>query len=459
MIDVTAAKATRIRLFSFSTPPMRAFHMSWMAFFACFFAWFAVAPLMPIIKTDLGLSPGQIANINIAGVGITILARLAIGPLCDKLGPRLVYTVLLVVGSIPVFGIAFSSGYGSFLVFRLLIGAIGASFVVTQYHTAVNFAPNVVGTANAASAGWGNAGGGVTQSTMPLIVGAVMALGIARGMAWRISMIVPGALMLLVAAGYWRFTQDCPKGNYAELRAAGIEIEGGKKGGWAVFRQAMANYRSWMLFVTYGACFGTELFVHNVAASYYVDHFKLDLKSAGLAAGSFGLLALFARALGGMLSDRVARTRGLDARTRLLFVLMIGEGLGLLWFSSTQTAATAVAAMITFGLFTHMACGSTYALVPFVDRKALGGVAGIVGAGGNVGAVAAGFLLKAEGDVSRCFAILGFCALGASFCAVAVRFSAEHKAREKDLYEKAVAERESTARYSPLSASANAEAA
>ena len=143
----------------------------------------------------------------------------------------------------------------------------------------------------------------------------------------------------------------------------------------------MANYRVWMLFVTYGCCFGIELFVHNVAASYYVDQFKLDLQSAGMAAGSFGLLALFARALGGILSDRLARTRGLDARTLLLFALMVGEGIGLLWFSSTETVATAVAAMITFGLFTHMACGATYALVPFIDRKALGGVAGIIGAG------------------------------------------------------------------------------
>jgi hypothetical protein len=38
--------------------------------------------------------------------------------------------------------------------------------------------------------------------------------------------------------------------------------------------------------------------------------------------------------------------------------------------------------VITFGLFTHMACGATYTLVPFIDRKSLGGVAGIIGAGG-----------------------------------------------------------------------------
>ena len=63
--------------------------------------------------------------------------------------------------------------------------------------------------------------------------------------------------------------------------------------------------------------------------------------------------------------------------------------------------------MLSFGLFTHMACGATYALTPFIDRQALGGVAGIIGAGGNVGAVAAGFLLKATGSVQQTFSWLG----------------------------------------------------
>jgi NNP family nitrate/nitrite transporter-like MFS transporter len=431
-------RATSVRIFSFSAPAMRAFHLSWLAFFACFFAWFALAPLMPVIKGEFGLTKDQIANINIAAVGVTIFARLLIGPLCDKYGPRLTHTLLLALGSIPVFGIAFCHSYGAFLFFRLLIGAIGASFVVTQYHTSVMFAPNVVGSANAAAAGWGNAGGGVTQSVMPWVLAAVISLGVAKGTAWRFAMVVPGSLMLVVAVLYWRFTQDCPQGNYRELRAAGVPIEGGKKGGWQVFSMAMANYRSWMLFVTYGACFGIELFVHNVAASYYVERFHLSLAQAGMAAGAFGLLALFARALGGIASDRVARTRGLDARTRLLFALMIGEGAGLVWFASTSTPTMAIVSMITFGLFTHMACGATYALVPFIDRKALGGVAGIVGAGGNVGAVAAGFLLKAVGDVQHCFAILGGAALVSSICAAAIRFSVEHKDRERALLELAV---------------------
>src|SRR6187549_2922150 len=194
----TAGKATRIQLFNFSTPQMRAFHLSWLAFFVCFFAWFAVAPLMPVIKGDLGLSKDQIANINIAAVGITILVRLLVGPLCDKYGPRLTYSVLLALGSIPVLGIAFAHSYGTFLFFRLLIGAIGASFVITQYHTSVMFAPNVVGAANATSAGWGNSGGGVTQSAMPWVLALIVGMGVSQSMGWRLAMVLPGVLMLIV---------------------------------------------------------------------------------------------------------------------------------------------------------------------------------------------------------------------------------------------------------------------
>lgn len=441
----SANKATHIELFSLGTPQMRAFHLTWSAFFICFFAWFACAPLMPVIKGEFGLTPDQIANINIAAVAVTILVRLIVGPLCDRFGPRKTYTGLLLIGAIPVLGVATAQSYESFLFFRLCIGLIGASFVITQYHTSVMFAPNVVGTANAAAAGWGNAGGGVTQTVMPLVLAAVLSLGVEQIYGWRVALLLPGAMMLVMAYLYWRCTQDCPAGNYDELRARGARVQAAKNAGWHSFRLACANYRVWMLFITYGACFGVEIFIHNIAASYYVDRFDLSLKAAGFAAGSFGLLALFARPLGGMLSDRIAHTQGLDGRTRLLFALIAGEGVGLLWFAHMDTVLPAVIAMLTFGLFTHVACGATYALVPFVDRTALGSVAGIVGAGGNVGAVAAGLLMKGAGDTQACLTILGALVAGSAVCAIAVRFSPEHKAREAELYRMAVREREAMA--------------
>ncbi|SHG66752.1 MFS transporter [Massilia sp. CF038] len=418
-----ATKSNSIELFTFNTPHMRAFHLTWMAFFICFFAWFACAPLMPIIKGEFGLTLAQVANINIAAVAITILVRLIVGPMCDRFGPRKTYTGLLLAGAIPVLGVAAAQSYESFLFFRLGIGAVGASFVITQYHTSVMFGSKVVGTANAAAAGWGNAGGGAAQALMPLLVAAVLMLGVSETAGWRVALLVPGVLMVVMAFVYWKFTQDCPQGNYDALRRAGIAIEGGKAGGWASFKAASANHRVWLLFVTYGACFGIEIFIHNIAAVYYVDHFSLSLKQAGLAAGSFGLLALFARALGGWLSDKMALRGTLNSRVTVLFLMMIGEGLGLLWFAKADSVTFAVIAMLVFGLFTHMACGATYALVPFIDNKALGGVAGIIGAGGNVGAVAAGFLMKGTGNIQQTLSILAALVLVSAGCAIAVRLS------------------------------------
>jgi NNP family nitrate/nitrite transporter-like MFS transporter len=252
---------------------------------------------------------------------------------------------------------------------------------------------------------------------------ALVLLGVGETMGWRAALVVPGVLMLVMALLYYRFTQDCPEGNYADLRAAGIALEGGKKGGWESFKLAAQNYRVWLLFVTYGACFGVEIFIHNIAAIYYVDNFKLTLPQAGMAAGSFGLLALFARALGGWLSDKVAYRGSLNSRVTLLFAMMLGEGIGLLFFSRADSVVFAVVSMLVFGLFTHMACGATYALVPFVDKRALGGVAGIIGAGGNVGAVAAGFLLKGVGSTQQTLWILGVLVAISALCALAARFS------------------------------------
>ncbi|MFA5676831.1 MAG: MFS transporter [Pseudomonas sp.] len=434
-------KATRLQLFDLSLVQTRVFHLTWMAFFVCFFAWFACAPLMPVIRDEFGLTTQQIANINIAAVAITILVRLIIGPLCDRFGPRKTYTGLMLLGAIPVFGVASAQSYESFLFFRLLIGAVGASFVITQYHTSIMYAANVVGTANAAAAGWGNAGGGAAQAIMPLVLGAVIMLGVDEALGWRVALLVPGVLMLLMAFLYWRYTQDCMAGNFSELQSSGALPELDKKGGWKSFKRAASNYRVWLLFITYGACFGVEIFMHNIVAIYFLDNFDMSLKAAGLVAGSFGLLALFARALGGWVSDRLACRAGLDARTLVLFVLMVGEGLGLLVFSMMDSFQPALLSMLAFGLFTHMACGATYALVPFIDRQALGGVAGIVGAGGNVGAVAAGFLLLWIGEVQQTLFVLGAAVLLSALCAIAVRFSAAHKGREEALLEDALAQR------------------
>lgn len=405
-------KATRVNLLDFSTPPMRAFHLSWFAFFLCFVAWFGIAPLMAVVRDDLKLTKAQIGNTIIASVAITVLARLLTGWLCDRFGPRRTYTALLLLGAFQVMGIGLAHSYQSFLLFRLAIGLVGASFVITQHHTSVMFAPRVIGTANAFSAGWGNLGGGVAQWCMPLLAGAIIGLGADRFLSWRLAMVVPGIGMFITGILYYKFTQDTPDGKpFAERK------------GTQAFWEAAADYRVWLLFLLYAACFGVEITIDNVAALYFKDSFHVGLKLAGLLASATGMMNLFARALGGIAGDWAGGIWGLRGRSRLLGLVVFAEGVALMMFSRLTSLGSATALYLLFGLLVCMACGVTYAVVPLVQPRAIGSVSGIVGAGGNTGAVCAGFLFKAESlSGAQALSILGIAVAVTSFSALLLRF-------------------------------------
>ena len=405
--------------------------MTWFAFFLCFFGWFGIAPLMAIVRDELDLSKSQIGNIIIASVAITVFARLFIGWLCDRIGPRISYTGLLMLGSIPVMLIGLSNSYESFLLFRLAIGVIGASFVITQYHTSVMFAPNVVGTANATTAGWGNLGGGVTQMVMPLLFALFVGFGFIDTQAWRWAMVVPGAALFIMGILYYKFAQDTPEGNLSDLRKTDPDFQMKKKESKKSFLVAIKDYRVWGLFLIYAACFGVELTINNIAAIYYKDYFHLDLKTAGLIAGLFGLMNLFARSLGGYFGDRFGIKFGLRGRVYFLFAILFLEGITLLIFSQMSILPLAILSMIVFSLCVQMSEGATFSVVPFINKKAVGSISGIVGAGGNAGAVAAGFLFKVEGiGYPQALFIIGLSVIAISFVALIVKFS---EADEKEV--------------------------
>lgn len=435
-------KATQIELFSLKSVQMRTFHTTWFTFFLAFFGWFGIAPLMAIVREDLMLTKTQIGNTIIASVAITVAVRIFIGPLCDRIGARKAYTWLLILGSIPVMGIGLAHDYQTFLLFRLAIGAIGASFVITQYHTSVMFAPNCVGTANATTAGWGNLGGGVTQMVMPIIFTAILSLGVNEYLGWRLAMIIPGIALFIMGFVYYFTTQDAPDGNYSDLFKQG-QIDKGKGKGMESFNLAIKDYRVWALFFIYAACFGVELTINNIAALYYHDHFKLDVQTAGFIAGLFGLMNIFARTVGGFFSDFFAKKMGLKGRVVFLFIVLLGEGIMLMLFSRMSVMIAAIGTMIVFSLFVQMSEGATFGLVPFINRKALGAVAGIVGAGGNAGAVAAGFLFRAENlTTQQALLFLGVMVVIVSFATLLVRFSPAVQDAEKKAFAAALAEKQ-----------------
>ncbi|WP_080053759.1 NarK family nitrate/nitrite MFS transporter [Spirosoma aerolatum] len=390
MNTITNKPLSSLNVLNFKGVQMRTFHITWFTFFVCFFGWFGLAPLMPAIREDLGLTKPQVGNTIIAAVSATILARLIIGRLCDTWGPRKTYTALLVVGSLPVMLVGLAHDYTTFLLFRLAIGIIGASFVITQYHTSVMFAPSIKGTANAVAGGWGNLGGGITQLAMPLIMATIVGFGYTKPEAWRLAMVVPGVLMLIMAYVYYRFTQDTPAGNVDQIERS---ISSGEK---VSFWKACADIRVWALALAYACCFGMEITFDGVAALYFFDNFKMEQTEAGFWAMLFGFMNIFARALGGIVADRVGKKYGMRGKGVLLAGMLLLEGLGIILFAQAGSLPLAIASMLTFALFLKMSNGGTYAIVPFVNPKAVGVISGVVGAGGNLGGMLMGFLFKSQ---------------------------------------------------------------
>ena len=403
-------KATALELTKIKTIPIRTFWITSIAFFICFFAWFGIVPFMPDVVKDLGLTPTQKWNSIILAVSGTVFARLLIGKLCDKYGPRLCYTYLLVLGAIPVILIGFVQTPLQFLICRLFIGFIGASFVITQFHTSIMFAPNIVGTANATSAGWGNLGGGANRLGMPIIAAAVVSFGVADDIAWRYSMVIAGIICFAMGLVYYFFTTDTPSGNFKELKEKG-EMPTLKKDEVS-FLSTLKDYRVWILFLVYAACFGMELTVYGTMDDYLQNRFGLARTTAGNLVLSFALMNIFARTLGGFFGDKFGKLKGLRGRVLFLAAILTIEGCMLSIFSTTVSLVVGIIFLIGFSLSVQMAEGATFSVVPFINKKAIGSISGIVGAGGNVGAFLAALLLKTKSATAESAAISSSTGLG-----------------------------------------------
>jgi NNP family nitrate/nitrite transporter-like MFS transporter len=96
--------------------------------------------------------------------------------------------------------------------------------------------------------------------------------------------------------------------------------------------------------------------------------------------------------------------------------------------------------LVPFSIMVMAAEGAMYSVVPFVNRKAMGSVAGMVGAGGTAGAVAAGFLFKGAFDWDFAFFMLGGIVTVGAFLALFVTFSDEYEAEINESLENAQAQ-------------------
>jgi NNP family nitrate/nitrite transporter-like MFS transporter len=405
-------KASEIKLCSFARPHMRAFHCSWWTFFVAFFIWFAIAPLMPEIKKTLKLTPQQAWTSNICSVAGTIFMRFLLGPLCDKYGARILMGLVLMGASIPCALTGTVTSSTSLSILRFFIGLGGSTFVMCQYWSTSMFTKEVAGTANALVGGWGNLGGGVTQIVMGTLLFPLFKLRMSPETAWRTVAIVPAVVGFATGFTILRISDDCPKGNYKDMKTKGIMPEVSAS---SSFRDGALNFNTWLLFIQYGCCFGVELTMNNASATYFKETFELTTESAAAIASIFGWMNLFARGLGGFTSDKLNRKMGMRGRLMWQTICLLIEGCMVLIFASTKSLGLSIFILVIFSSFVQAAEGSTYGIVPYVDPASTGSISGIVGAGGNTGAVCFGLCFRQLATTKQAFNVMGFSILGSAF--------------------------------------------
>mmetsp|Transcript_10920 Transcript_10920/g.17634 ORF Transcript_10920/g.17634 Transcript_10920/m.17634 type:complete len:548 (+) Transcript_10920:312-1955(+) len=383
-------------------PHMRAFHLAWSSFLMAFIAWFAFAPLAPVIKATIGLSNQEILVANITSVLTTVFARFLMGPIMDIVGPRIVQSSVLVFSAIPLFFGGLINDGLSLAVVRGLVGVVGATFVGCQFWTSLMFEQELAGTMNATAAGWGNLGGGLSQLVMIGIYNMnLSASSCDSECAWRNAFYIPAFVLLVAATMVMGLGDDGPRSDmflppYEQTLLRGYGMA-----------NVATNKQVWILMIQYAVCFGVELHLNNTAALYFFERYGLNLTTAGIVASTFGLMNLFARSWGGFVSDWAYGRYGMDGRKVTHVILTCLEGLSLVVFSQQTDFGAAVFFLIVFSFFVQGAEGSTFGIVPYVDVANTGGVCGFVGAGGNIGAVVWGSLFLVTDNFSQGYMILG----------------------------------------------------
>jgi NNP family nitrate/nitrite transporter-like MFS transporter len=428
-------------MFEFNRDQQAILHLTWIAFFLTFVSWFNMAPFNTTLQAVAGLTSDQIKLLMVCNVALTIPARIVIGSLVDRSGPKRVFTGLLVfTGAVSIY-FSLATSFGEFLVSRLLMGCAGAGFVVGIKMIAEWFPPGRMGTAQGIYAGWGNFGAAAALFALPPIAALF-----SQELGWRVATAFSGILCLVWAGVYHRWAREVP--GRAEEFPVGLEnaIEVTSKkdlvlqillmiplysaiglliwkltaspefpGGFWVetflgavivglfflnaFRCIKLNLpritngipeekkyafsQIAILSLVYALTFGSELAVVSMFPEFLENTFQLTVTAAGILASSFAIFNLVTRPGGGWLSDKLGRRR-------ILFALVLGSAVcyGLMGEIDAQWPLwLAIGLAVLCSVLIQAGNGACFAMVPLIRKDLTGKLAGVAGAYGNVGAV------------------------------------------------------------------------
>ena len=428
-------------MLGFSSTQSRTLHLTWIAFFLTFVAWFNMAPFNTTIINQLGLTQTEVNILMICNVVLTIPARILIGSLTDQYGPQKVFSGLLLFSGLVCIAFSLCKSFEGLLITRLLMGVVGGGFVVGIKMIAEWFPHNKMGLAQGIYAGWGNFGAAAAAFSLPLI-----ALPFSIDIGWRIATAFSGVLCIIWAYVYFRFCPDIPERSHGfEMAIHGtIKVYSRKDlllqslvllpiyGSLALFVWKLAGHPftlipsslSWLLIsgllgifaiqvircwqinlpdikqanpdyekysfsqiailsMVYSLTFGSELAIVSIFPQFLETTFSLSVGMAGMLGASYAFMNLIARPGGGWASDRFGRKQIL-----ILLVLcgmvthgFIGE------INSTWQLPNAIALVLIGSIFFKAGNGACFAAVPLVKKSLTGQLAGLTGAYGSVGAV------------------------------------------------------------------------
>src|SRR5207248_10579714 len=116
------------------------------------------APFSVAIGKDLHLTPAQLGVIGLCNLALTIPARVFVGRLLDRIGPRRLYGALLMFAVVPDTVFAMAHSFTVLVIARLALGLVGAGFVVGIRMVSEWFDHEEMGTVEGFYGGWGNFG-------------------------------------------------------------------------------------------------------------------------------------------------------------------------------------------------------------------------------------------------------------------------------------------------------------
>ncbi|MBD3882848.1 NarK family nitrate/nitrite MFS transporter [Phormidium tenue FACHB-886] len=456
----------------------RILHLTWFAFFLTFVIWFNFAPFATAVKAELGLSEAQMRTLAICNVALTVPARIIVGMVLDRFGPRITYSCLLIYAAVPCLAFALSQNFTQLVYSRLALSIVGCGFVVGIRMVAEWFPPKEIGLAEGIYGGWGNFGSSGAAFTLPTLAAATAFLAGGQ-LNWRFAIALTGLVTAVYGIIYFFSVSDTPPGKVYQRPAssAGMEVTTRRDFwflsimsiplvaalGLIAWRLAQARFidNSTLLVISvllvglylfqfanaykankplmtgkkryeaqdryrfsqvanlelaYVACFGSELAVVSMLPSFFERGYGLAAAVAGAVAGTYAFMNIPARPGGGWISDKVG------SRKWTLVATLAGTGIGYLVFASLGEGIpllVVVIATMVASFFVMAAEGATFAIVPLIKKRVTGQIAGNVGAYGNVGAVAylTIYSLLPQGAVSdrTFFQILGVVALIVAF--------------------------------------------